>query len=97
LRRELYPLAKLYKEYINFVTIDTKQYGYMAVGLGLSSREEDYPVFTVYSAWKDQVFPYPEGQRIKEDSIEAFLLEIFHGTRSPWNPNGPKEALHDEL
>ena len=99
LRPELYPLAKRYKEYVNFVTIDSKEYGHMAVGLGLSGREDedDYPAFTVYSAWKDQLFPYPEGQGIKADSVEAFLLEILHGTRSPWNSHGPKEAQHDEL
>ncbi|KIX93014.1 uncharacterized protein Z520_11287 [Fonsecaea multimorphosa CBS 102226] len=94
-RRTLHPVAKKYKDYVNFVTVDGDEYGHMAASLGL--HRGHYPSFTVYSAWKDQVFPYPAVKRIEADSIEAFLLEILHGKRAPWNPTGPEHGQHDEL
>ena len=95
LRRKLDPIAKTYKDYVNFVTIDSEEYGHMAASLGLSGNH--YPAFTVYSAWKDQVFPFPRTQRIEVETIEAFLLEILQGQREPWNPETPREGRHDEL
>jgi len=95
LRRELYLVAKTYKDYVNFVTIDSEEYGHMATSLGLSGNQ--YPAFTVYSAWKDQVFPFPQTQRVEVETVEAFLLEILHGQREPWAPGKPGEGRHDEL
>ena len=95
LRRKLYPIAKTYKDYVNFVTIDSEDYGHMAAGLGLS--ENHYPAFTVYSAWKDQVFPLPQTQTVAVETVEAFLLEILQGQREPWNPEKPRGGRHDEL
>ncbi|KAJ9603980.1 protein disulfide-isomerase precursor [Cladophialophora chaetospira] len=95
LRRELHPVAKTYKDYVNFVTIDSEEYGHMAVSLGLSGNH--YPAFTVYSAWKDQVFPFSQAQPIKVEAVEAveaFLLEILQDQRKPWDPRGGR---HDEL
>ncbi|KAJ9617561.1 protein disulfide-isomerase precursor [Knufia peltigerae] len=106
LRRELYPVAKEYKDYINFVTIDSHEYGHMAPGLGLSAaagdddydHESGYPALTVYSAWKDQVFPYPETEELEAEQVEAFLLQILHGERGPWDPsNKAGSSGHDEL
>lgn len=97
LRRELYAVAKQYKEYINFVTIDSREYGHMARGLGLSGNTSDYPAFTVYSAWKDQVFPYPEAEDLEAQQIEAFLLQILHGNRVPWDSSKERSNGHDEL
>ncbi|OQU96736.1 Thioredoxin-like domain-containing protein [Cladophialophora immunda] len=94
-RRKLHPVAKQYKDYVNFVTIDGDEYGHMAASLGL--HRGHYPSFTVYSAWKDQVFPYPAVKRIEADNIEAFLLEILHGERAPWSPSGTVQGQHDEL
>ena len=95
LRRKLYPIAKTYKDYVNFVTIDSEEYGHMATSLGLSGNH--YPAFTVYSAWKDQVFPFSQTQHVELETVETFLLEILHGQREPWDPKYPREGRHDEL
>ena len=96
-RRALYPAAKKYKDYVSFVTIDVEEYGHMASGLGL--RKKKYPALTVYSAWKDQVFPFPEevlekGEAVPDD-VELFVRSILTGKREPWKPAGP--GGHDEL
>ncbi|KIW95270.1 uncharacterized protein Z519_03854 [Cladophialophora bantiana CBS 173.52] len=95
LRRKLHPVAKQYKGYVNFVTINAIEYGHMAASLGL--HRGHCPMFTLYSAWKDQVFPYPTVEQIEADNIEEFLLEILHGKRAPWNPAGAGHGQHDEL
>ncbi|EXJ68185.1 uncharacterized protein A1O5_08800 [Cladophialophora psammophila CBS 110553] len=95
LRRKFHPVAKQYKDCVNFVTIDGIEYGHISPSLGL--HRGHYPGFTVYSAWKDQVFPYPAVKGIGADNIEEFLLEILHGKRAPWNPAGAGHGQHDEL
>jgi hypothetical protein len=67
----------------------------MALKLGLSANFS--PTFTVYSAWKDQVFPFPWSQQIEEGAVEAFLLEILQGKKQPWEPKGSSTPGHDEL
>ncbi|KIW18799.1 hypothetical protein PV08_03088 [Exophiala spinifera] len=99
LRRSLHPVAKQFKDYVNFVTVDSHEYGHMAPGLGLNLSGDggESPAFTVYSAWKDQVFPYPETQHVTAQQIEAFMLQILHGDRAPWDPRNARSNGHDEL
>ncbi|KAF2839528.1 hypothetical protein M501DRAFT_1056886 [Patellaria atrata CBS 101060] len=97
LSRELQLLARKYSDYINFVTIDADEYGHMAGSLGL--RSGTFPALTFYSAWKDQVFPYPEIQDITTILVEIFMLDIFQGKVKPIEKESPgSDSMgHDEL
>ena len=103
-RRALYPLAKKYSEYLAFLTIDAEEYGHMAGSLGI--QKGIFPALTVYSSWKDQVFPFPgevldvsDAQVIQK--VADFVLEILQGKVESWSSAATDQQSapegHDEL
>ncbi|KAK9416616.1 putative Thioredoxin-like domain-containing protein [Seiridium unicorne] len=91
------PLAKKYREFISFVTVDAIEYGAMTSVLGL--RGDSFPALAIENPGRGQIFPFTK-QDIVPDAIEQFILDIAGGKVQPWSslpipdPVGP---THDEL
>ncbi|KAK9773445.1 putative Thioredoxin-like domain-containing protein [Seiridium cardinale] len=91
------PLAKKYREFISFVTVDAIEYGAMTSVLGL--RGDSFPALAIENPGRGQIFPFTN-QDIVPDAIEQFILDIAGGKVQPWSslpipdPVGP---THDEL
>jgi protein disulfide-isomerase A1 len=98
----LKPLAKKYKDYINFVTIDAMEYAHMAPGLGL--KDDSFPAVALLNPMFGQVFPFQaekSGKEISLEVLEGWVLDIVGGKVKPWtssNADGGNEGLRrDEL
>ncbi|KAI1173005.1 hypothetical protein F4777DRAFT_480519 [Nemania sp. FL0916] len=94
---EMRPLAKMYKEYLNFVTVDAVEYADFAVPLGLAPGE--FPALAVQNPMYGQTFPYHSGAEISPETIGAFVMDIVQGKVKPWDGvSKQREAqAHDEL
>lgn len=91
-------VAKMYKEYLVFVTVDTNEYGDLAAPLGLASGK--FPALSVQNPMFGQVFPYPRTKKITPEAVGGFLMDIVQGKVSPWDGMMPAEEggnPHDEL
>ena len=91
------PVAKKYKEYLNFVTVDAGEYAELTSPLGLPPAV--FPALAVQNPAFGQVFPYAPGASITPFAVEAFVMEIVQGKVKPWDgtpPVAPK-VPHDEL
>jgi protein disulfide-isomerase A1 len=91
------PLAKKYKEFLSFVTVDANEYESMAVALGLQHRS--LPALSVQNPSRGQVFPFVEGD-ITPEAIDLFVQNIAAGNVQPWvSLPTPERAgySHDEL
>lgn len=99
-RAAVRPLARRYKEYLNFVVVDANEYPEMLPMLGLTSGET--PALALQNPSNGQVFPYEGGDDITSFVVERFVLDIVEGLVKPWE--GPREVPasatgdgHDEL
>lgn len=97
-------LAKKYKEYINFVTVDAVEYAHMAPGLGL--EEGRFPALVLQNPMFGQVFPFDAGSGISEEAVEGWVLDIVAGKVAPWagesdegiaQAQGTESRTRDEL
>ncbi|KAI1135797.1 hypothetical protein F5Y05DRAFT_161319 [Hypoxylon sp. FL0543] len=90
-------VAKMYKEYLSFVTVDAGEYGDLAAPLGLAS----VPGLSVQNPMFGQVFPYPLEKVITPEAVGGFLMDIVQGKVQPWDGTfSAAEAggnTHDEL
>jgi protein disulfide-isomerase A1 len=86
-------LAKQYKEYLFFVTVDAEEYADTASVLGLTSKV--FPALAVQNPSYGQVFPY-RGTHISPETIAEFVLDIVEGKVGPWTGEEPSPP-HDEL
>ena len=87
------PLAKTYREYLSFTTVDADEYGDdMMVSLGLAGGAGS--ALAVQNPASGDAFPYTREEAISASAIEGFLIAITQGTVKPWSPSGPQ---HDEL
>ncbi|KAI0133370.1 hypothetical protein F4776DRAFT_664129 [Hypoxylon sp. NC0597] len=90
-------VAKMYKEYLSFVTVDAGEYGDLAAPLGLAS----VPGLSVQNPMFGQVFPYPREKNITPEAVGGFLMDIVQGRVKPWDGTiSTDEASrygHDEL
>lgn len=95
----LKPLAKKYKEYINFVTIDAVEYAHMAPGLGLEPRE--FPALVLQNPMFGQVFPFESRRAMSVEEVERWVLNIVAGQVLPWSredvTNAASVVRKDEL
>lgn len=94
----LKPLAKKYKEYINFVTIDAVEYAHMAPGLGLESGS--FPALALQNPMFGQAFPFDAKIEVSEEKVEKWVLDIVGGRVKPWGAEvgaGGKGPARDEL
>ncbi|KAI0830959.1 hypothetical protein F5Y06DRAFT_282011 [Hypoxylon sp. FL0890] len=90
-------VAKMYKEYLSFVTVDAGEYGDLATPLGLAS----VPGLSVQNPMFGQVFPYPREKKITPEAVGGFLMDIVQGKVKPWDgtfsTDGGNGHGHDEL
>jgi len=107
---EVRQLAQTYGEYLQFTTVDVREYGedmVDALGLGSSykakKKGEKGPLLAVQNPNNGDVFPFPvESSGGDGDGppaaavVEKFLLDIIQGTIPPWTP-GTEGGGHDEL
>jgi len=102
--REMRPLAKKYREYLAFTTIDAAEYGDMQASLGL--RPGTAGGLSVQNPSNGDVFPYSGAYAISLPVVEQFLVDIIQGKIKPWvgpgldSGNGGAAAKgkgHDEL
>ncbi len=92
------PLAKKYREYINFVTIDATEDAHLAPGLGLVTG--NFPAVALQNPMFGQVFPYAAGKGASVEGVEKWILDIVAGKVEPWAEKRTQnnEALaRDEL
>ncbi|KAI8964803.1 hypothetical protein F5Y11DRAFT_345255 [Daldinia sp. FL1419] len=90
-------VAKIYKEYLSFVTVDANEYGDLAAPLGLVPGA--FPALSVQNPMFGKVFPYPRGREITPEAIGAFLMDISQGKVEAWDGVLREDAgrAHDEL
>ena len=93
------PVAKKYREYLRFVTVDAIEYAELAAPLGLPAAS--FPSLAVQNPAYGQVFPYAAGAKITPIAVEAFVTQIVQGKVKPWDGTPPAppapDAAHDEL
>ncbi|KAI0384675.1 thioredoxin-like domain-containing protein [Hypomontagnella monticulosa] len=93
-------VAKMYKEYLLFVTVDADEYGDLAAPLGLVPGR--FPALSVQNPMFGQVFPYPRSKDITPEAVGGFLMDIVQGKVKPWDgtvsaDDGESGHGHDEL
>ncbi|KAI1456506.1 thioredoxin-like domain-containing protein [Annulohypoxylon moriforme] len=92
-------VAKMYKEYLSFVTVDAGEYGDLAAPLGLVPGA--FPALSVQNPMFGQVFPYPRAKKITPEAVGGFLMDIVQGKVQPWDGTFAAGAAgghgHDEL
>ncbi|KAI0441068.1 thioredoxin-like protein [Xylaria telfairii] len=91
------PVAKMYKEYLSFVTVDADEYADFAVPLGLTPGV--FPALAVQNPMYGQTFPYASGAEISPETVGAFVMDIVQGKVKPWDGQSRQEKVqaHDEL
>ncbi|KAI0967959.1 thioredoxin-like protein [Xylaria arbuscula] len=94
---KLRPVAKMYKDYLSFVTVDGNEYADFAAPLGLTAG--DFPALSVQNPMYGQTFPYPSGAEISAESVGAFVMDIVNGKVQPWDGQSRQDdaRAHDEL
>lgn len=95
-------MAKKYKEYLSFVTVDAQEYEHMLPSLG--HEHSDVPAVSVFNPMYGQVFPFSKKERgsITASSVENFVLDIVQGKVQPGVSGGGEEKekveiVHDEM
>ena len=92
-RESLKPLAKKFKEYLNFVTVDAVEYGHMLPALGI--QDTGSPALAVFNPMYGQAFPYDQ-KKITPETVESFVMDIVQGNVQPLGTRG-EEVRHTEL
>jgi protein disulfide-isomerase A1 len=81
-------LAKKYREYLAFVTVDTDEYPDMVAAMGHAPGATG--VLALQNPHNWQVFPLAGD--VDPASIEAFIVEISQGQVQPWDGQAPVVA-----
>jgi protein disulfide-isomerase A1 len=91
------PVAKMYKEYLSFVTVDAIEYADFVVPLGLTPGV--FPALAVQNPMYGQTFPYDSGAEISPETVGAFVMDIVQGKVKPWDGQSRQGTVqtHDEL
>jgi len=76
------PLARKYREYLSFTTIDAAEYEDMRAALGL--RRGDSGGLSVQNPKNGEVFPYSGADAISLPVVEQFLVDIIQGKIKAW-------------
>ncbi|KAJ8130926.1 hypothetical protein O1611_g2697 [Lasiodiplodia mahajangana] len=95
--KKMRPVAKMYKEYLSFVTVDANEYADFTVPLGLTPGI--FPALAVQNPMYGQTFPYDSGAEISPETVGAFVMDIVQGKVKPWDGRSRQETAqtHDEL
>ncbi|KAG4440185.1 hypothetical protein IFR05_004330 [Cadophora sp. M221] len=88
------PLAKTYKEYLNFVTVDIVELGHMLPALGLAPDSET--ALAVYNPMYGQAFPFNQDE-ITSKAVESFVMDIAQGKIQPMGVQTSPTEGHTEL
>lgn len=91
------PLAKKYRDYLSFVTVDADEYPDMAPALGLPAGR--LPALAVQNPSFGQAFPF-RGAEISAETVDHFVLDIVEGKVPPWAgevEDPPLDRPRDEL
>ncbi len=95
-REALKPLAKKFKEYLNFVTVDAVEYGHMLPVLGL--KNSGFSALAVFNPMYGQAFPHDQKKEITPQVVESFVMDIVQGKVQPLDAGGGGEnTKHTEL
>jgi protein disulfide-isomerase A1 len=86
-------LAKRYREYLIFTTVDAREYPDMREGLGLGAGVGSG--LAVQNPASGDMFAYDGGVEVSPEVVESFLLDISSGKVRP--RKGPARRSHDEL
>ncbi|KAF4941330.1 Protein disulfide-isomerase [Colletotrichum fructicola] len=103
-RREEYSsdirqLARNFREYLNFVTVDSSEYSDMLLGLGLPKDVSE--ALALQNSQTGQIFPYIG--KLDTKSVESFIVDISEGNVQPWDGQSPVaeqdgvQSVHNEL
>jgi protein disulfide-isomerase A1 len=92
-RESLRPLAKKFKEYLNFVTVDAVEYGHMLPALGV--QDTGSPALAVFNPMYGQAFPYDQ-KDITPETVESFVMDIVQRKVQPLGA-GKEKVRHTEL
>lgn len=90
-------VAKKYRDFISFVTVDALEYAPMTKVLGLPGRS--FPALAVENPARGQIFPFTEDE-ITAELVDEFIVDIAGGKVKPWTPMpvpDPVSHAHDEL
>lgn len=90
-------MAKKYRDFISFVTVDALEYAPMTKVLGLPGRS--FPALAVENPARGQIFPFTEDE-ITAELVDEFIVDIAGGKVKPWTPMpvpDPVSHAHDEL
>ena len=79
-RETLKPLAKKFKVYLNFITVDAVQYGHMLPALGI--QDTGSPALAFFNPMYGQAFPYDQ-KKITPETVETFVMDIVQGKVHP--------------
>lgn len=104
----LQPLARLYRDYLAFVTVDAREYGDLLAGLGLGlGLGDDAVPLAVQNPSTGDVYPYAtqgqgqdhvDGSMVSADAVERFLVGIVQGQVAPWTRGRVEgDGRHEEL
>lgn len=98
------PIAAKYREYLNFVTVDSVEYSGMLPAVGLQG-DGSSPGLAVQNPLYGYVYPYTDGKQITPEVVMQFVTDIAEGRITPWSSakegsRGEKrseEVRHNEL
>jgi protein disulfide-isomerase A1 len=86
-------VARKFRDYLLFVTVDADEYGDMTAALGLPPGS--FPALSVQNPRVGQVFPLPPGTPISPKAIDGFVMSIVQGKVQPYAAQGGRS--HEEL
>ncbi|KAH0490532.1 hypothetical protein TgHK011_001997 [Trichoderma gracile] len=91
--KALKPIAQRYAEFLQFVTVDSREYPDMPRNLGVRSAGG----LAVQNVHNGQIFPF-RGDAASPGQVDQFIVAISEGRAQPWDGRS-EEGLeaHDEL
>ncbi|PTB75832.1 ER-resident thioredoxin [Trichoderma longibrachiatum ATCC 18648] len=91
--KSLKPVAQRYAEFLQFVTVDSREYPDMPRNLGVRSAGG----LAVQNVHNGQIFPF-RGDAALPGQIDQFIVAISEGRAQPWDGRFDQaEEAHDEL
>ncbi|CAG8952511.1 hypothetical protein HYFRA_00009614 [Hymenoscyphus fraxineus] len=80
-RTQMSGVAKKFREYITFLTVDPVVYDHMPAQVDLDAKK--MPAAAVYNIQLGHVFPFDQSKEITPASIEQFVFDIVEGKIEP--------------
>ncbi|TFA99458.1 hypothetical protein CCMA1212_008816 [Trichoderma ghanense] len=91
--KALKPVARRYAEFLQFVTVDSREYPDMPRNLGVRSTGG----LAVQNVHNGQIFPF-KGDAVSSGQVDQFIVAISEGRAQPWDGGFDEgQEAHDEL